>query len=134
MAMKSKRGHIPASFEKSPKTSIYSNQTDRFVPQPFTFVDCIAKECLIEIGQRFEVFAKYVDELGKEIEEDGECLFKGLTGLCNETFDEAEEQKLKRFEALYYHFFHAAATRGGANGGVVKMTAGRSVSNVVWER
>ena len=96
---------------------------------------CIAKQCLIEIGQRFEDFAKCVDELGKEIEEDGERLFNGLFGLNNETFDEVEKnKKLKRFEALYNHFFHAAATRGGANGGVVRMAAGRSDSNVVWER
>ena len=133
--MSSRRGHIPASFEKSPKTSIHSNQTDRCVPQPFTLVYCIANQCLIEIGQRFGDFAKYVDELGKEIEEDRECLFNGLIGLDNETFDEAEKnKKLKRFEALYYHFFHAAATRGDENGGAVKMAAGRSVSNVVWER
>ena len=40
-------------------------------------------------------------------------------GLGNETFDEAErKRKLKRFEALYHHFFHAAATRGDENGGV----------------
>ena len=89
--MSSRRGHIPASFEKSPKTSIHSNQTDRCVPQPFTLVNCIANQCLIEIGQRFEDFAKYVDELGKEIEEDGKCLFDDLIGLENETFDEAEK-------------------------------------------
>ena len=92
-AMKSRCGHIPASFEKSPKTSIYSSRTDRYVPQPFTFVNWIAKHCLIEIGQRFGDFAKYVVELGKEIEEDGERLFDDLIGLDNETFDEAEKNK-----------------------------------------
>ena len=72
-------------LEKSPKTSIYSNRTDGYVPQPFTFVDCIAKQCLIEIGQRFEDFAKYVDELGEETKEDGEYLFNCLirTGQWN---------------------------------------------------
>ena len=84
-------GHVPASFGKSPKTSIFSIRIDRYVPQPFTFVNCIAKQCLIEDGQRFEDFAKYVDELGKEIEEDGERLLHCLIGLDNETFDEAEK-------------------------------------------
>ena len=37
--------------------------------------------------------AKYVDELGKEIKKNGECLFSGLIGLDNETFDEAEKNK-----------------------------------------
>ena len=72
---------------------IHSNRTDRYVPQPFTLVNCIARQCLIEIGQRFEVFAKYVDELGKENEKDGERLFDGAIRLGNETFDEAKKNK-----------------------------------------